>query len=112
VNISTVLFGDFGLYYNSISEIKDVAGMTEKKLGREVAFVETYNESTKKIIEKAFLKQGVSYLIKVDKVREMKKGHFECRMKYSFYINRLQTEEAQNAMALQDLDENSINYLM
>ena len=56
--MSTVLFGYFGLYYNSISEIKDVTEMAEKKLGREVAFVETYNETVKKKIEKAFLKQA------------------------------------------------------
>ena len=110
--MSTVLFGYFGLYYNSISEIKDVAEMAEKKLGREVALVETYDETVKKKIEKVFLKQGVSYLIKVDKVREMKKGHFECKMKYSFCINKLQIEEAKAAMTLQNLDENSINYLI
>ncbi|GFI23820.1 hypothetical protein IMSAGC011_02610 [Lachnospiraceae bacterium] len=86
--------------------------MAEKKLGREIAFAETYDETVKKMIEKAFLKQGVSYLIKVDKVREMKKGHFECRMKYSFYINRLQIEEAKAAMTSQNLNEKSINYLM
>ena len=52
--MSTVLFGYFGLYYNSISEIKDVAEMAEKKLGREVALVETYDETVKKKIEKLF----------------------------------------------------------
>ena len=43
--------------------------MAEKNQGREVAFAETYDEKVKKTIEKAFLNQGVSYLIKVDKVR-------------------------------------------
>ena len=72
--------------------------MTEKRQGREAAFAETYDEAVKRTIEKAFLKQGISYLIKVDKVREMKKGHFESKMKYSFHINRLQTEEARAAL--------------
>lgn len=72
--------------------------MTEKRQGREAAFAETYDEAVKRTIEKAFLKQGISYLIKVDKVREMKKGHFESKMKYSFHINRLQTEEASTAL--------------
>ncbi len=86
--------------------------MAEKNQGREVAFAETYDEKVKKTIEKAFLNQGVSYLIKVDKVREMKKGHFECRMKYSFYINRFQTEEAKAAMTTQNLDGKSVSYLI
>lgn len=86
--------------------------MAEKNQGREVAFAETYDETVKKTIEKAFLKEGVSYLIKVDKVREMKKGHFECRMKYSFYINRFQTDEAKAAMTAQNLDEKSVSYLI
>ena len=47
--------------------------MAEKKQGRENAFAETYDEAVKKVIEKTFLKQGISYLIKVDKVREIMK---------------------------------------
>lgn len=86
--------------------------MTEKRQGREIAFTETYDEAVKKIIEKAFLKQGISYLLKVDKVREMKKGHFDSRMKYSFHINRLQAEEARAALAAQHLDETSVHYLI
>ena len=50
--------------------------MTEKNHGREIAFVETYDEGIKGTIEKAFLNHGVSYLIKVDKVRDVKKGLF------------------------------------
>ncbi|MDE7418126.1 MAG: hypothetical protein K2N44_17795 [Lachnospiraceae bacterium] len=86
--------------------------MAEKKQGREVAFAETYDEAVKKAIEKAFLKKGVSYLIKVDKVRDMKKGHFESRLKYSFHINRLQIEEAKAALTVQNLEENSVHYLI
>ena len=71
-----------------------------------------FDETVKKTIEKAFLKQGISYLIKVDKVREMKKGHFESRLRYSFQINRLQTEEAKAALAMQDLGEDKIHYLI
>ncbi|MDE6621258.1 MAG: hypothetical protein K2K74_12380 [Lachnospiraceae bacterium] len=86
--------------------------MTEKRRGREIAFAETYEEAVKKTIEKAFLKQGISYLIKVDKVREMKKGHFESKMKYSFHINMLQTEKAKAALAVQNLDEGSVHYMI
>ena len=86
--------------------------MAEKRQEREIAFAETCDEPVKKIIEKAFLKHGVSYLIKVDKVRERKKGRFESRMKYCFYINRLQTEEAKAALVEQTLDENSVQYLL
>lgn len=86
--------------------------MAEKRQGREIAFAETYDEAAKKTIEKAFLKQGISYLIKVDKVREMKKGHFDSRMKYSFHINKLQSEEAKAALAVQNLDETSVHYLI
>ncbi len=86
--------------------------MAEKRQGRETAFAETFDEAVKKRIEKVFLKQGISYLIKVDKVREMKKGHFESRLKYSFQINRLQTEEAKAALATQDLGEDSVHYLI
>ena len=86
--------------------------MADKGQGREIAFAETYDENVKKEIEKVFLKHGVSYLIKVDKVRDMKKGRFESRIKYSFHINRLQSEEAKAALSTQDLDENSIHYLI
>lgn len=86
--------------------------MAEKKQGREIAFVETYDETVKKTIEKAFLKHGISYLIKVDKVRDMKKGRFESKMKYSFHINRFQEDEAKAAMNEKNLDNNSIIYLV
>ena len=86
--------------------------MAETRQGREIAFAETYDETVKKMIEKAFLKQGISYLIKVDKVRDMKKGHFESRVKYSFQINRLQTEEAREALTMQELDESGFHYLI
>ena len=39
--------------------------MADKKQGREIAFVETYEETAKKTIEKAFLKHGVSYLTRL-----------------------------------------------
>lgn len=86
--------------------------MTEKKQEREIAFVETYDEAAKNTIEKAFLKHGVSYLIKVDKVRNRKKGLFESHLKYAFYINRFQEEEAKIAMQEKALPEESIVYLV
>lgn len=86
--------------------------MAEKIHGREIAFVETYDEETKNAIEKNFLKHGVSYLIKVDKVRNMKKGLFESKKKFSFYINRLQEEEARAAMLEKNLDDKDIDYLI
>mgnify|MGYP007027042596 CR=1 FL=1 len=58
--------------------------MTEKNHGREIAFVETYDEGIKGTIEKAFLNHGVSYLIKVDKVRGVKKGLFESKRSFLF----------------------------
>ena len=80
--------------------------MTEKKHGREIAFVETYDEEIKGKIEKAFLNHGVSYLIKV------KKGLFESKKKFSFYINRYQQEDAKSAMQEKSVDENKIMYLI
>lgn len=85
--------------------------MAGKIQGREVAFVETYDETVKKTIEKTFLKHGISYLIKVDKVRDVKKGRFECRMKYSFFINRFQAEDARAAITEKELDANNVVYL-
>ena len=86
--------------------------MTEKIHGREIAFVETYDEGMKGTIEKAFLSHGVSYLIKVDKVRDVKKGLFESRKKFSFYINRYQEEEARAAMQDKSMDEDKVVYLI
>ena len=86
--------------------------MTEKKHGREIAFVETYDEEVKGKIEKAFLNHGVSYLIKVDKVRDVKKGLFESKKKFSFYINRYQQDEARAAMQGKCMDEDKIMYLI
>lgn len=82
--------------------------MTAKKQEREIAFVETYDESVKAAIEKVFLRYGVSYLIKV---RDVKKGFFDSKKKFSFYINRFQKEEAKAAMMEKSLDQNSIIYL-
>lgn len=86
--------------------------MTEKNRRREIAFVETYDEEIKSTIEKAFLNHGVSYLIKVDKVRDVKKGLFESKKKYSFYINRYQEEEARVAMQEKSMDEEKGVYLI
>ena len=85
--------------------------MAERNQGREIAFVETLDETIKGTIEKAFLKQGVSYLIKIDKVRRVKKGVFEAKKKYSFYINKYQEEEARAAMAGAKFDEDKVAYL-
>lgn len=86
--------------------------MTEKNHGREIAFVETYDEGMKGTIEKAFLNHGVSYLIKVDKVRNVKKGLFESRKRFSFYINRYQQDEARAAMQDKSMDEDKVIYLI
>ena len=86
--------------------------MAEKNHGREIAFVETYDEGIKNTIEKAFLNHGVSYLIKVDKVRDVKKGLFETKKKFSFYINRYQEEEARAAMQEKSVDERDVNFLI
>ena len=86
--------------------------MTEKIHGREIAFVEAYDEGMKGTVAKAFLSHGVSYLIKVDKVRDVKKGLFESRKKFSFYINRYQEEEARAAMQDKSMDEDKVVYLI
>lgn len=86
--------------------------MTEKNNGREIAFVETYDEGMKGMIEKAFLNHGVSYLIKVDKVRDVKKGLFDSKKKFSFYINRYQQDEARAAMQEKGMDEDKVMYLI
>ena len=93
---------------------KEVTEMAEKKHGREIAFVETYDEAVKGAIEKAFLRHSVSYLIKVDKVRDVKKGLFESKKKYSFHISRFQEDEAKTAMSDQNLVQyqDSIIYLI
>lgn len=85
--------------------------MAEKNHGREIAFVETYEEELKSAIEKTFLKHGVSYLIKVDKVRDKKKGLFESKKKFAFYINRYQEDEAKAAMQEANLEDKDIVYL-
>jgi hypothetical protein len=77
----------------------------------EIPFVETYDEAVKKTIEKTFLNHGVSYLIKVDKVRDVKKGHFESRTKYSFRINRFQKEEARAAIEEKAIDGKNIIFI-
>lgn len=86
--------------------------MADKKHGREIAFVETYDEAVKTAIEKAFLRHGVSYLIKVDKVHDVKKGLFESKKKYSFHISRFQEDEAKAVMANNNLNQNDVNYLV
>ena len=86
--------------------------MAEKNHGREIAFVETYEEELKSAIEKTFLKHGVSYLIKVDKVRDKKKGLFESKKKFAFYINRYQQDEAKAAMLEKNMDEDKVIYLI
>lgn len=85
--------------------------MAEKNNGREIAFVETYEEEIKSAIEKTFLKHGVSYLIKVDKVRNRKKGLFESQKKFCFYINRYQEDEARAAMEDTNLEDKDVVYL-
>ena len=69
------------------------------------------DEEIKNAIEKTFLKHGVSYLIKVDKVRNRKKGLFESQKKFSFYINRYQEDEAKAAMEDTNLKDEDVVYL-
>jgi hypothetical protein len=77
----------------------------------EKPFVETYDETVKKAIEKAFLEHNISFLIKVDKVRDVRRGLFEARMKYSFRVNRFQLEEARAAIEEKALDSNNIMFI-
>ena len=50
-----------------------VAGTPVKVREREIAFVATYDTAVKSTIEKAFLKHRISYLIKMDKIRRMRR---------------------------------------
>lgn len=86
--------------------------MANKIYGQEVPFVETMDEAVKSMIERAFLKKGVSYLIKVDKVIDRKKGLFEKSKKYSFYISRFQEDQAKSAMAESEFEEDSVVFLI
>lgn len=85
--------------------------MMVKVQGREIAFVATYDETVKGMIEKAFLRNGVSYLIKMEKTKRYEKGRFETRMKYLFRINRFQEDEARAALSEKELSEESVTYL-
>lgn len=85
--------------------------MTVKVQGREIAFIATYDETVKGMIEKAFLRNGVSYLIKMEKSKRYEKGRFETRMKYLFRINRFQEDEARAALSEKELSEESVTYL-
>lgn len=85
--------------------------MTVRVQEREIAFVATYDETAKGTIEKAFLRNGVSYLIKMEKIKKYEKGHFETRMKYLFHINRFQKDEARVALSEKQLSEESVTYL-
>lgn len=67
--------------------------------------MKSYEEEIKNAIEKTFLKHGVSYLIKVGKVRNRKKGLFESQKKFSFYINRYQEDEAKPPWKILNLKE-------
>lgn len=78
---------------------------------REIAFVETYDENVKGTIEKAFLRHGVSYLIKIEKIKKYEKGHFDTKMKYLFQINRFQEDEAKAALAEKELSDERVTYL-
>jgi hypothetical protein len=77
----------------------------------EKPFVETYDETVKKAIEKTFLEHDISFLIKIDKVRDVKKGLFEAKTKYSFRVNRFQVEEARAAIEEKTLDNENIIFM-
>lgn len=79
--------------------------------GREIAFILTYDEAVKGTIEKAFLRNGVSYLIKMEKTKKYEKGRFATRMRYLFRINRFQEDEARAALSGKTFSEESVTYL-
>ena len=85
--------------------------MTVKVQGREIAFVATCDETVKGTIEKAFLRNGVSYLIKMEKIKRYEKGRFATKVKYLFRINRFQEDEARAALSEKELSEESVTYL-
>ena len=85
--------------------------MAFKVNGREISFVSTYDEAAKGTIEKAFLRNGVSYLIKMEKTKKYENGRFATRMKYLFRINRFQEDEARAALSGKDFSEEIVTYL-
>ncbi|MBD5451596.1 MAG: hypothetical protein HDR25_03035 [Lachnospiraceae bacterium] len=85
--------------------------MMVKVQGREIAFIATYDETVKGTIEKAFLRNGVSYLIKMEKIKRYEKGRFATKIKYLFRINRFQEDEARAALSEKELSEESVTYL-
>lgn len=88
-----------------------IANMALRVNRREISFVSTYDEAAKGMIEKAFLRNGVSYLIKMEKIKKYENGHFATRIKYLFRINKFQADEARAALSGKVFSEESVTYL-
>lgn len=71
----------------------------------QVAFIQTSDEQAKGAIEKAFLRNGISYLVRIDQNIMSKIRFLKAKKKYAFYINRFQIEEADELMNQKEFEE-------
>ena len=86
--------------------------MDEKMKTREVAFIETTDEKVKGMIEKAFLHNGISYLVKISPGKFYIMNFKAPKKKYAFYINRHQLELAEEVFSGKELEEDKVVYLV
>lgn len=77
---------------------------------KEVAIIETSDEIMKEEIGRFFSKNCISYLIKTNKVRALKRGRFESKNIYSFIVNRFQEEEARTILESKFLVQEELAY--
>lgn len=102
------------VYNNNTGKTEKGSGamMSEKNRTREVAFIETSDEKVKGMIEKAFLNNGISYLVRISPGKFYIMNFRAPKRKYSFYINRLQLELAEEVITDKALEEDKVVYLV
>lgn len=84
--------------------------LSKVKVNNEIALCKTTDKDTKAIIEKALLKERISYFIKWDKPGFFSGNKLEG---YTFCVNEWQAEAAENVIAsLGDEVESKIKYIM
>ena len=101
-----------GVYMNNTvyeKGIKNMAGMIRK---RDIALVETCDGIAKEEIGRLFSRNGISYLIKTNKIREVRRGRFMTQNKYSFIINRFQEDEAREVLENKYMLQNELAYMV
>ena len=101
-----------GVYMNNTvyeKGIKNMAGIIRK---RDIALVETCDGIAKEEIGRLFSRNGISYLIKTNKIREVRRGRFMTQNKYSFIINRFQEDEAREVLENKYMLQNELAYMV